>query len=189
MLEVVVDTLRPLVDEVVVAVPVDFIDEITAQLQDRAAVIMGGRSRHESIGRLLAASAGEVVLIHDGARPFASPQLCSAVLAAATQHGAAGAFLDPTVPVGRLEHDVVASCQPRQEARLCQTPQAYRRDILHTAYHKSAGLEFPSTVQLVIAGGYTLHSISGEPENIKITTSLDWLIAERVLAPLMGLDA
>ncbi len=188
VLEIVVATLLPLVDEVVVAVPVDFVDEIAALLQGRAAVIAGGRSRQESIDLMLAASAGEFVLILDGARPFASPALCAAVLQAAAQHGAAGAFLDPTVPVGRLENGVVASCQTRQEARIFQTPQAYRRDVLHTALDKTMGREFQSTAQLVIAGGYTLHAIPGEPENIKITTSLDWLIAQRVLAPLLGLD-
>lgn len=189
LLEIVVTTLLPLVDEVLVAVPADFAVEITALLQGRATVITGGRSRRESIDLLLAASSGQIVLIQDAARPFASSALCSAVLLAAEQHGAAGAFLDPTVPVGRLQDGVVASYQTRQEARIFQAPQAYHRAVLHTARHKTTGREFQSTAQMVIAAGYTLQAIPGEPENIKITTSLDWLIAQRVIAPTLGLDA
>jgi len=188
LLEIVVATLLPLVDEVLVAVPQEFIGEITSLLQGRATVIPGGRSRQESIDLLLDACAGQVVLIQDAARPFASPALCAAVLQAAAQHGAAGAFLDPTVPVGRLENGVVASCQTWQEARIFQAPQAYSRDVLRSAQQKAAGREFQSTAQMVIAAGYALQAIPGEPENIKITTSLDWLIAQRVIAPTLGLD-
>jgi 2-C-methyl-D-erythritol 4-phosphate cytidylyltransferase len=188
LLEIVVATLHPLVDEVLVAVPKDFAGEITSLLQGRATVIVGGRSRQESIDHLLAACVGQTVLIQDSARPFASPALCAAVLHAAAEHGAAGAFLDPTVPVGRLENGVVSSCQTRQEARIFQAPQAYHRDILLTARRNTAGREFQSTAQMVIAAGYTLQAIPGEPENIKITTSLDWLIAQKAIAPTLGLD-
>ncbi len=189
VLEIVVATLRPLVDEVLVAVPEDFTGDIAALLQGQATVIPGGRTRQESIDHLLAACTGQVVLIQDGARPFASSALCAAVLKAAEQHGAAGAFLDPTVPVGRLEGSVVASYQTRQEARIFQAPQAYRRAVLLSAQQKTAGREFQSTAQMVITAGYALQAVPGEPENIKITTSLDWQIAQKVIAPALGLDA
>ncbi len=188
LLEIVVATLLPLVDEVLVAVPQEFADEITSLLQGKATVICGGRSRQDSIDLLLIACAGQIVLIQDGARPFASRALCAAVLQAAAHHGAAGAFLDPTVPVGHLADGVIASYQTRQEARIFQAPQAYSRDVLHTARHKTAGREFQSTAQMVITAGYALQAIPGEPENIKITTSLDWLIAQQVIAPQLGLD-
>jgi 2-C-methyl-D-erythritol 4-phosphate cytidylyltransferase len=187
VLEIVVAALQALVDEVWVAVPAELERPITALLAGRAQVLVGGRTRHESIARLLQASAGQLVLVHDGARPFASRALYSAVLDAATRYGAAGAFLDPAVPVGHLENDVIASYQTGDEARIFQTPQAYARDVLLTAGQKTGGRQFQSTAQMVIAGGYPLHAIPGEPENIKITTSLDWLIAQNAIAPKLGL--
>src|SRR5512139_4270200 len=110
LLEIIVATVRPLVDEVLVAVPQDHVRDSTALLQGQATVLAGGDSRQQSIDALLQASAGQIVLIQDGARPFASAALCAAVLQAAVEHGAAGAFLDPTVPVGRVENGKVASC-------------------------------------------------------------------------------
>jgi 2-C-methyl-D-erythritol 4-phosphate cytidylyltransferase len=188
LLEILVTTLLPLVNEVLVATPEGFEDEMTSIFQGRAIVIAGGRTRQESIDRMLQLCTGQFVLIQDGARPFASRALCAAVLDAAAQHGAAGAFLDPTVPVGRLDDGVVASYQTRQEARIFQAPQAFSRDVLFNARQKTEGREFQSTAQMVIDAGYTLQAIPGEPENIKITTSLDWQIAQKVIAPELGLE-
>ena len=189
LLEIIVATIQPLVDEVLVAVPDDFVIEVTALLKDRATVIPGGNTRQASIDKLITASTGQVVLLQDGARPFASSALCAAVLEAAALYGAAGAFLDPTVPVGHIEGGMVASYQTRQEARIFQAPQAYRRAVLLSAQQQTAGRDFQSTAQMVITAGFALRAVAGEPENIKITTSLDWQIAQKVIAPALGLDA
>ena len=188
VLELVVAALAPLVDEVLVAAPGGFEGELRAVLRGSASVITGGDTRQDSIDALLHASAGQLVLIQDAARPFASRALHTAVLDAASMHGAAGAFLDPTVPVGFLADGTVASYRTRQEARIFQAPQAYSREVLMDARRKSAGRQFQSTAQMVIDAGHALWAVPGEPENIKITTSLDWLIAQRVIAPLLGLD-
>lgn len=188
VLELIVDTLSPLVDEVLVAVPEGFEDALRAVLRDTATVITGGGSRQDSIDAMLQVCTGQLILIQDVARPFASRALHSAVLDAAAQYGAAGAFLDPTVPVGHLVDGVVASYQTREEAGIFQAPQVYRRDVLLDAREKAAGRQFQSTAQMVIDAGYALRAVPGEPENIKITTTLDWLIAQRVIAPSLGLD-
>jgi 2-C-methyl-D-erythritol 4-phosphate cytidylyltransferase len=189
LLELLVATLRPLVDEILVAAPAEFTAEIAGILGATAIVVPGGRTRQESIDLALHACGGRIILIQDAARPFASRALCSAVLNAAAEHGAAGAFLDPTVPVGHLENGVVASYQTREQARIFQAPQAFSREVLLSAAQKTAGRAFQSTAQMVIDAGYGLQAIAGEPENIKITTSLDWLIAQQVIAPKLGLDA
>lgn len=187
LLDILVTTLAPLVDEIVVAAPTGFEDEMTAILGERASLVPGGSTRQKSIDNMLAACSAETILIQDAARPFASRALCVAVLEGAVQHGAAGAFLDPMVPVGRLDSDKVGSYQSRQEARIFQAPQAFNRELLHSAIEKTAGSEFQSTAQMVIAAGTSLLHIPGEPENIKITTLLDWQIAQYVIAPNQGL--
>lgn len=186
VVEIVVATLRPLVNEVWVAAPAGFENEMAAELQDAARVITGGDSRHASIDIMLQACNGEIILVQDACRPFASSALCAAVLDAAEQHGAAGAFLDPTVPVGRLDNGAVGSFLARHEARIFQAPQAYHRDILFAARDKTRGREFQSVAQMVMDAGFALHAVPGEPHNIKITTELDWQIAQRVLAPALG---
>lgn len=188
LLEILIDTLSPLVDEIVIATPADFRDEITAITASRASIICGGNSRQSSIDKLLAASTENTVLIQDAARPFASAQLCAAVLEAAEQHGAAGAFLDPTVPIGHLQGDTVASFYSRDEARIFQAPQAFNRQLLTNARAHAGNQEFQSTAQMVMDAGHSLLAVAGEPENIKITTPLDWQIARKVIASKLGLN-
>ena len=188
MLEILITTLAPLVDDVIVAVPAGYEDNVAALLGARATVITGGDSRQHSIDRMLEACTGELVLIQDAARPFASAALHTAVLKAAAEHGAAGGFLDPTVPVGHIENGAVARYQTRQEAGIFQAPQAYQREVLRRAREATTGQDFQSTAQMVIDAGYALQVVPGEPENIKITTALDWSIAQRVIAPQLGLD-
>jgi len=188
LLEILISTLQPLVDEILIAVPQDYQHEIEANIAGRAVLVTGGATRQDSIDHLFEASSGDVVLIQDAARPFASRALCSAVLEGASQYGAAGAFLDPTVPVGRVKDGAVASYQSRHEARIFQAPQAFTREVFMTARQRTVGQQFQSTAQMVIDAGYALHAIPGEAENIKITTSLDWEIAKRVISPALGLE-
>lgn len=123
VLDILLKTLMPLVDEIVVAVPAGFEEKVAAILQGRAKIVAGGSTRQQSIDHMLAATAADLLLIQDAARPFPSRALCAAVLQSAARHGAAGAFLDPAVPVGRLEGDQVSSYQGRAEARIFQAPR------------------------------------------------------------------
>ena len=189
LLDILVRTLIPLVDEILVAAPQGFEDKVASILQGRATLVAGGSSRQQSIDHMLAATAADLLLIQDAARPFPSRALCAAVLQSAARHGAAGAFLDPAVPVGRLEGDQVSSYQSRAEARIFQAPQAFSRELLISAREKTDGRQFQSTAQMIMDAGNSLLAIPGEPENIKITTTLDWEIARKVIAPRLGLDA
>ena len=186
LLDILLVTLAPLVDDILVAAPPGFENEVAIILKERATLVAGGATRQESIDRMLAACTADIILIQDAARPFPSRTLCAAVLEGAAQEGAAGAFLDPTVPVGLLANGKVASYQSRQEARIFQAPQAFSRELLAIARTKTDGREFQSTAQMVIDAGASLLAIPGEPENIKITTTLDWQIAQDVIAPNQG---
>lgn len=187
LLEILVTTLHPLVEEIVVAAPAGYRDEFSSIVGGRARVTEGGATRQDSIERLLSASSGELLLIQDAARPFCSRALCRQVLEAATESGAAGAFLDPTVPVGRVSDGAVGAYLSRTDAGIFQAPQAFHRDVLTQAGRRTRGQEFQSTAQMVIDAGFALQAVAGEPENIKITTQLDWDIARSVLAPKLGL--
>ena len=188
LLEILVDTLSPLVDEVLVAIPKGYEQQAEAALQSRGSVIIGGATRQQSIDRLIEASTADLLLIQDAARPFPSAQLCTDVLAAARQYDAAGAFQNSTEPVGRIDGNRVASCLDRHEAGIFQAPQAFTRNTLLEARQRCGDREYQSTAQMLIAAGYALRTVPGEPRNIKITTPLDWQIATRVIAPGLGLD-
>ena len=144
--------------------------------------VSGGATRSESVRNGLAEvpDDADVVVVHDAARPLATPALFSAVIEA-VKSGADAAV--PVVPVTdtvkRVEGDRVVETLDRAELVSVQTPQAFRADILRKA-HASGG-EATDDASLVEAIGGTVVVVPGERNNIKITTPDDLRIAEALL--------
>jgi 2-C-methyl-D-erythritol 4-phosphate cytidylyltransferase len=138
------------------------------------AVVAGGATRSASVRAGLAAvpEDAEVVVVHDAARPAATPALFAAVVAA-VRAGADGAL--PGVPVvdtiKRVAGDVVMATLDRAELVAVQTPQAFLASTLRRAH--AAGGEATDDGALVEAAGGRVVVVPGEPDNVKITTPAD----------------
>jgi 2-C-methyl-D-erythritol 4-phosphate cytidylyltransferase len=186
------------VDLVVVAGPLDGVDEVAALLAEHglldsapsraaAVVVAGGDSRQDSVARALAALPAEVdvVLVHDAARPLVPPSLVDAVAAAV--RGGADAVV-PGLPVADTVKsvdaaDVVVATLDRSALRSIQTPQGFRRETLAAA-HAAADPSAPATddAGLVEAAGGKVVVVPGDEEAFKVTRPLDLVLAEAVLA-------
>jgi 2-C-methyl-D-erythritol 4-phosphate cytidylyltransferase/2-C-methyl-D-erythritol 2,4-cyclodiphosphate synthase len=168
----------PAVDEVVVVVPAGeearALGEV-AGLERPARAVGGGPTRADSVRNGLAVAEGAaIVLVHDAARPFASPALAMRVAEAAARDGAALAALPVTDTVKRGAGDApprVAETLDRRTLWLAQTPQGFRRDLLLRAYD-AAGAEASAATDecgLVERLGAPVTLVPGEPGNFKIT--------------------
>jgi len=172
----------PLVDELVLVVPPGEearAAQALAGLARPGRVVAGGPARADSVRNGLAALAGcGVVLVHDAARPFASPGLVERVAEAAARDGAALAALPVTDTVKRAglgEPPRVASTLDRRELWLAQTPQGFRRDLLLRAF-EAAGAEASAATDecgLVERLGAPVTLVPGETGNFKITSPED----------------
>ena len=142
-------------------------------------VVPGGDSRSASVRAGLAAVPAEadVIVVHDAARPLATPQLFERVVRA-VREGADGAI--PVVAVVDTIRRRSGGVVDRDELVAVQTPQAFRADVLRTAH--ASGADATDDAALVESAGGTVVVVDGEPENRKITTPVDLLIAE-ALAP------
>ena len=149
-------------------------------------IVYGGASRHESEFNALqhlkpAIIAGEIeiILIHDGARPFASPELFSAIADAATKHG--GAI--PTIALDSREMDTVRG----ETVARVQTPQGFRAQPLLVAYEKSINEGFVGTDTAACMEKYfpevKIFAVRGDVLNFKITYPQDLAIAA-ILVPI-----
>ena len=170
---------HPLVNEVVVALPPDIAANPPAYLQSAAKpmrLVAGGARRQDSVWNAFqaVASASEVILIHDGARPFVSGELIGRTIDAAAAHGAAIAAIEVNDTVKRVRHQVVQETLDRETIFLAQTPQAFRREVLAAAVALGqSGVEATDEAALAERAGYAVHVVPGEPNNIKITTPED----------------
>jgi len=153
----------------------------------------GGETRQASTcAGLEAAKGASLVLVHDGVRPFITPDLIRRVLSGAARHGAAV----PLLPVQETLKNVspegrVLGTAPRGEFALAQTPQGFRREILEAALRQAAseGYEGTDEAELVERLGHTVARVEGLRDNLKITTPGDFLVAEAILARESGLAA
>jgi 2-C-methyl-D-erythritol 4-phosphate cytidylyltransferase / 2-C-methyl-D-erythritol 2,4-cyclodiphosphate synthase len=149
----------------------------------------GGETRQISVFKgleALAHAAPGIVLIHDGARPFASRGLIERARAAALAHGAAVPGLGVTDTVKQIDADGrIVATPPRDRLRTVQTPQAFRFELVLAAHRKAAAAgQQGLTDDAAIAewAGHPVHVFEGEQDNMKITTADDIALAEAKLA-------
>ena len=172
----------PIVDEVVVTVSEDNVDLYRRILVEEAdlpvRLVVGGAERHISAHRGLTATSGDIVVVHDGVRPFVTPDLIEAVVHAAVEHGAAMLGMPSTVQVKLVSDDgFIERSLDRAHSWLGQTPQAFRRDLLERAYEHALqdGYSRISDDADLVAEycGVPARILPGHDHNIKITTPQD----------------
>ena len=117
----------------------------------------------------------QLLLVHDAARPFASPALVRAVALAAAGTGAALAALPATDTVKRARGERAVETLDRRELWLAQTPQGFRAGVLRRALAAAgaAAAEATDEAQLVERLGEPVALVPGEPSNFKITSGAD----------------
>ncbi|HTE21234.1 MAG TPA: 2-C-methyl-D-erythritol 4-phosphate cytidylyltransferase [Armatimonadota bacterium] len=177
------------VDAVVVVTGADDLErvrEIASPFAGVHAVCEGGAERYDSVwNALLAVPAGtELVAVHDGARPLATPALISSVIAAARATGAAL----PATPVSdtvKRSADGVETRETvdRRELYAVQTPQVFAYDLLRQAYEsaRTAGFGGTDDASYVERLGHPVRLVPGERNNLKITVAEDLQMAEALL--------
>jgi 2-C-methyl-D-erythritol 4-phosphate cytidylyltransferase len=150
-------------------------------------LVAGGAERADSVAAGLAAvrSHCRVILVHDGARPFPARRVIDAVIRYARGGEGAIAALpvtdtikegDPTDPTR------IGTTVPRSRLWRAQTPQGFPRELLERAYAQAGARASEATDEaaLVEACGGTVRLVPDTIRNLKVTTSDDLVLAERL---------
>ncbi len=194
---VLVHTLRkfasaPRVSEIVIALRKSEAESFEPRVQQErfarpVRIVEGGEHRQESVSnalKSLSAAPDDIVLVHDGVRPFVDPDTIQNVIDAAASHGAAIAAVPAVDTIKQVDRTadgaVVNSTIPREHVVLVQTPQGFRFDVLKRAFDEADRDGFAGTdeASLVERMGNEVAVVMGSPRNIKITTPLDLELAE-----------
>ena len=167
-------------DGVVLVLPAGHRDETSGEeLHGADVAVTGGATRAESVRAGLAAvpQDADIVVVHDGVRPLASPALFRTVIDA-VRSGA-----DAVVPglavvdtLKRVAGDVVVDTVARDDLVAVQTPQAFRAHVLRRAHEGEP--DATDDAALVEALGTTVRVVPGDPRNVKVTTPADLEIAQ-----------
>lgn len=182
----------PCIEHIVIAASADFHAAITTLCRDYAitkcsTLALGGSERQHSIYNALQTSPvqeSEVVLVHDAVRPFVKPEFITQIVEAANTHGSAVPGLVPKETIKEIETSGrVRTTHERSRLRAIQTPQGFRREILTASYDNARKQGFLGTddASVVEFAGNAVYVIDGAEDNIKITTPLDFAVAEMLL--------
>ncbi len=166
-------------------------EPMRALLEGEGAILVpGGADRQESVYRGLAAcpKEAEIIAIHDGARPLATPQVIARTVESAMRCGSGVASVPLKDTVKRVDAEGRAvETPPREALRAVQTPQTFRAELIRRAHEE--GLRGPRATDdaaLVERLGERVALTQGDEENIKLTTPEDMLLAERLLLRRRG---
>jgi 2-C-methyl-D-erythritol 4-phosphate cytidylyltransferase len=141
-------------------------------------VIDGGETRFHSVKNgLTLVPDGVIVGIHDGVRPFVSPEVLTECYKAATINRAAFPVV-PVIDSLRRKTPEGSEMVDRSEYYFVQTPQVFHSDLIKKAYLQPFSERFTDDVSVLEAMGEKAVEVSGNRENIKITESLDLDLAE-----------
>ncbi|MEE9197449.1 MAG: 2-C-methyl-D-erythritol 4-phosphate cytidylyltransferase, partial [bacterium] len=184
----------PLIETVVVVVPADWVAKARSELIEPyglakvGAVVAGGAERQDSVAAGLEALGPEVdlVVVHDGVRPFVTEAMIADVVEAARAAGAAVAAIPVAETVKRVADGVVVETVSRDGLYRVQTPQAFRREVLAGALERARaeGVVGTDEAALVERFGRPVRVVAGSAVNLKVTSPEDWSLAESILSSL-----
>lgn len=180
------------IDDIILVVgqeEIDFAQEEIIKKHDLrkvSKVIGGGKERQDSVyeGLLAAKDECEIVLIHDGARPFVQEYMIGKTIDTAKKMGAAIVAVPVKDTIKRVNTQLeVVDTPNRKELWGIQTPQTFQYSLLKRAYDAAREEKVIVTddSMMVERLGHPVKIVEGSYENIKITTPEDIIIAEEIL--------
>jgi len=151
-----------------------------------AKVVPGGATRAQSVLHGLQAvreATAEIVAVHDGVRPFVTPDEIARTVEAAKLEGAAILVSSPVDTMKEVRDGVVVRTLQRADLRHALTPQCFRYKLLRRAYEETdvSDPELTDESALVERLGVRIAIVEGSSRNIKITREEDMIIAEAIL--------
>ena len=178
---------HPLCREIVVAIPDGDTDRAAASLSGlEITLVEGGETRTHSVRACVNNACQPLVFIHDAARPGVNRALMDRLLRALEKASGAAPALPVADALARQASDGVEAVS-RDGLMRIQTPQAFHRAGLLSAFEARTGEDYPDEVSLARAMGMDVALVEGDERVFKVTYPGDFTRAEAMLSPSSGL--
>jgi 2-C-methyl-D-erythritol 4-phosphate cytidylyltransferase len=176
-----------IISELILVVPEQEYDKACANWLGKpeivTKVVIGGEKRQDSVynGFCEVSPQMEIVLVHDGVRPFLSPRMIQETVDVAREYGAAITAIPLYDTIKRVDTSgLVSQTVDREGLWRVQTPQVFRYEILKEAFKKANYEKFYGTDEgtLIEHLGKPVKVVEGSEQNIKITRPEDLRLSE-----------
>lgn len=172
VLERAVCAFFPYAEEIVVAAATGEEERIRSLFGDRVIVVSGGETRTESVRNALQVVRGEVVLVHDAARPYVTADVIENCIRSVNRYGSGVAAIRTTDTVCAAQNGEMTASYGKTLFAV-QTPQGFRTEELRRAYACAVG-EYADDSAVYAAFIRTPHLSEGDAANRKLTFSADF---------------
>ncbi len=174
-----------MIDEFIVTASANDYDEMISLLPDGVKVVIGGNTRSKSIKNALKKTTGEIVLIHDGARPFVTERIIKDCINGVKKFGSAVTAIPSRDTVCQGEQ-VIYDYLGKSGLYSVQTPQAfYTKDILN-AYAQAGDKTFNDDGEVYKEFYGNPSVVLGDINNVKLTYPEDFEILKKQTDCLVG---
>lgn len=176
----------PEIQEIIVTVKEEDLDQFVDLFEDlRVSFVIGGATRQQSVKNAVdMIDEADLLIIHDGARPFIRREDILKTIRAAKMYGAAAVGVPVKDTIKVVDNDCCVTDTPdRSTLFAVQTPQIFDFDLYKKALKKAeqSQTDFTDDCQIIEFSGGKVKMVEGDYSNIKITTPDDIAVAENIL--------
>lgn len=177
-----------LIDEILISAEPKYFDlihrlAVKYKLTKLTTLVEGGKTRFGSVKNAflqVEGKKGDLVLIHDAARPNIKKQLVDDIINGAGKYGEVVPGIKVSETIKREKKGIVTETVNRNNLWTIQTPQVFRYVVLKKSYLKAGRRNnFTDEAALVENAGFKVRIIEGSSDNVKITTEEDLKILKK----------
>lgn len=179
---------NPYIDEIILVISSDSLEYFKEKISilydfSKIKITLGGSSRYESVKNGLSkiSKKSDIVLVHDGVRPFVSFDLIERVINVTQSKGSCIPVVKAKDTLKEVIDGKVIKTIERTNIHNVQTPQGFTKELILEAYNLEKEIVTTDDAGLLEYLGLDVYTTLGDYLNIKITTKDDLLIAETIL--------
>lgn len=168
-----------LIDEYIVTSSKNDFDEISSILPEYVKVVLGGQTRTESVKNALEQVSGDIVLIHDGARPFLSQRIIKDCINTANKFGSGITAVPSRDTIAKGSYEI-GGYLGKDGLFIIQTPQAFKTEEIKKAYLLAGNKSFNDDGEVYKAFIKDPEIVNGDYSNVKLTFKEDFEMLKTV---------
>ena len=166
-----------LIDQIIVAASQNDLDFIKSIVGEKALVVKGGATRTQSVKNALDKVDGDIVLIHDGARPYVTKKIIEDCIETAKTFGSAIPVIPTRNTAVKVEDGKVFEYLGKSEIFAVQTPQGFNTNDIKRAYACAGDTAFNDDGEVYKKYVGAVRVFEGDPKNVKLTFPEDFNFA------------
>lgn len=179
------------IHEIILVLPEEEVEEFKEEVLKKysfkklSSIVAGGKERQNSVySGLKAVNACDIVLIHDGARPFVTDDIINNGIKYAELYGASACGVIPKDTIKVKDENGFSTLTPdRNTLFAVQTPQCFKYTLILEGHEHiiKSNLKVTDDTMVIEALGGKVYLYEGDYKNIKITTPEDLILAEKLI--------